>query len=40
VDNEQSYNWLKFGNIKRETESAIVAAGGQAISTSYFKNNI
>jgi hypothetical protein len=26
VDKEQSYRWLKFGNIKGETESAIVAA--------------
>jgi hypothetical protein len=25
VDNEQSYGWLKFGNIKGETESTIVA---------------
>ena len=40
MDNEQSYSWLKFGNVKRETESAIVAARGQAVSTNYFKNNI
>jgi hypothetical protein len=26
VDNEQSYRWLKFGNIKGETGSTIVAA--------------
>jgi len=26
VDIEQSYRWLKSGDIKRETESAIVAA--------------
>ena len=38
VDNEQSYLWLKFGNIKGETESTIVAAQDQAISTNYFKN--
>jgi hypothetical protein len=40
VDNEQSYCWLKFGNIKGETESTIVAAQDQAISTKYFKNKI
>jgi hypothetical protein len=40
VDNEQSYRWLKFGDIKGETESTIVAAGDQAISTNYFKNKI
>jgi hypothetical protein len=37
---EQSYRWLKFGNIKGETESTIVAVQDQAISTNYFKNNI
>jgi hypothetical protein len=36
VDNEQSYPWLKFGKIKGETESIIVAAQDQAISTNYF----
>jgi hypothetical protein len=38
VDNEQSYLWLKFGSIRGETESAVVAAQDQAISTYYFKN--
>jgi hypothetical protein len=38
VDKEQSYRWLKFGDIKGETESTIVAA--QAISTNYFKRKI
>jgi len=37
VDIEQSYRWLKSGDIKGETESTIVAAQGQAISTNYFK---
>ena len=37
VDIEQSYGWLKSGDIKGETESAIVAAQDQAISTNYFK---
>jgi hypothetical protein len=26
VDNEQSYRWLKFGNMKGETESTVVEA--------------
>jgi hypothetical protein len=34
VDKEQSYRWLKFGDIKRETESTIVAAQDQAVSTN------
>jgi hypothetical protein len=38
VDSEQSYQWLKFGNIKGETESTIVAALDHAINTNYFKN--
>ena len=40
VDIEQSYRWLKYGDIKGETESTIVAAQDQAISTKYFKNKI
>ena len=36
VDIEQSYRWLKSGDIKGETESTIVAAQDQAISTNYF----
>ena len=40
VDTEQSYLWLKSGDIKGETESTIVAAQDQAISTNYFKNKI
>jgi hypothetical protein len=36
--NEQSYQWLKFGDIKGETESTIVAAKDQAISTNYKKH--
>jgi len=39
VDIEQSYRWLKFGDTKGETESTIVAAQDQAISTNYFKKN-
>jgi hypothetical protein len=41
VDIEQSNRWLKFGDIKGETESTIVAAQDQVlISTNYFKNKI
>jgi hypothetical protein len=40
VDKKQSYRWLKFGHIKGETESTIVAAQDQAISTNYFKRRI
>jgi hypothetical protein len=40
VDIEQSYLWLKSGDIKGETGSTIVAAQDQAISTNYFKNKI
>jgi hypothetical protein len=34
------YRWLKFGDIKGETDSTIVAAQEQAISTNYFKRKI
>jgi hypothetical protein len=37
VDKEQSYRWLKFGDIKGETESITVANQDQAISTNNFK---
>jgi hypothetical protein len=40
VGNEQSYRPLKFGNMKGERESTIVAAQDKAISTNYFKNKI
>jgi hypothetical protein len=40
VNEEQSYRWLKFGDIKAETESTIVAAQDQTISTKYFKRKI
>jgi hypothetical protein len=40
VNTEQSYRWLKYGDIKGETESTIVAAQDQAIRTNYFKNKI
>jgi hypothetical protein len=37
INKEQSYRWLKFGDIKGETESVIMATQDQAISTNYFK---
>ena len=40
VDIEQSYRWLKSGDIKGKTGSTIVAAQYQTISTNYFKNKI
>ena len=40
VDIEQSYRWLKSGDIKGETESTIMADRNQTISTNYFKNKI
>jgi hypothetical protein len=40
VDIEKSYRWLKYGDIKGEKESTIVAAQDETISTNYFKNNI
>jgi hypothetical protein len=40
ADNEKSYRWLKFGDIKGETESTIMTSQDQAASTNYFKNKI
>jgi hypothetical protein len=40
VDDEHSYQWLKFGEMKGRTESTIFTAQDQAISTNYFKNKI
>jgi hypothetical protein len=40
VDKEQSYRWLKFGDIKGETESKVEAAQDQAGSRNYFKRKI
>ena len=37
VDIEQSYRWLKSGDIKGETESTKLAAQDKAISKNYFK---
>jgi hypothetical protein len=40
VDKEQSYRWLKFGDVKGETESTIVTAQDQAVSTNYFMRKV
>jgi len=40
VDIEQSYRWLKSGEIKGETENKVVAGQDQAISSKYFKKKI
>jgi hypothetical protein len=40
IDKEHSYRWLKFGDIKGETESTIMTAQDQAIITNYFKKKI
>jgi hypothetical protein len=40
ADTEQSYRWLKFGDIKGQRESVIKAAQDQETSTNYFKKNI
>jgi hypothetical protein len=40
VDKEQPYRLLKFRDIKGETESTVVAAQDQIISTNYFRRNI
>jgi hypothetical protein len=37
---EQSYLWLKFGDIKGETESTTMVAQDQEISTNYFNRKI
>jgi hypothetical protein len=37
MNKEQSYQWLKFGDVKGETESTIMAAQDQEISTNYFE---
>jgi REP element-mobilizing transposase RayT len=40
VDKEQSYRWLKFGDLKGYSESTIVTAQYLALSSSYFKRKI
>jgi hypothetical protein len=37
MDIEQSYRWLKSGDIKGETECTILATQDQAISINYFR---
>ena len=40
VDAELTFQWLKNGSLKGETESLIVAAQDQAISTNYIRKRI
>jgi hypothetical protein len=40
VDKEESYQWLKFGDIRGETEHTAVAAQDQALSRDCFKKTI
>jgi hypothetical protein len=40
VDKEQSYRWLKFRDIKGQTDSTIVAAQDQSVNTNLFKRKI
>jgi hypothetical protein len=40
VDKKQFYLWLKCGDIKGGTESTVVAAQDQALSTNCFKKNV
>jgi hypothetical protein len=40
MDREQTFQCLKFGDIKGETESLIVGAQDQALGTSYFKRKV
>lgn len=40
INREMSYSWLKNGDLKGETESVIVAAQDQAITTNYIKAKI
>jgi hypothetical protein len=40
VDTEQSYQWLKSGDIKGEMEGTTMADHDQALNKNCFKNNI
>jgi hypothetical protein len=40
LNKEQSYRWLKFGDIKGETGSTIVAAKNQVLSTNCLRKKI
>ena len=37
---EKTWTWLRKGNLKRETESLIIAAQNNAIRTNYIKAKI
>ena len=40
IDKSVTFSWLKYGHIKSETESLIIAAQDQAIATNIIKANI
>jgi hypothetical protein len=40
VDREQTYRWMKFGDIKVGTESLIVATQDQALGTNFIKRKV
>ena len=40
LSQEQSYRWLKFGDVKRETGSRLVAAQYQAFSTNCLESKM
>jgi hypothetical protein len=37
VDKAETYRWLKFGDIKGETENTVVSVQDEVLSTKYFK---
>ena len=39
-DEENSWNWLKNGYLKKETEGTILAAQDQALRTNWIKSNV
>ena len=39
-DEENSWNWLKNGYLKKETEGTILAAQDQALRTNWVKSNV
>ncbi|KAF2882012.1 hypothetical protein ILUMI_24160 [Ignelater luminosus] len=40
IDKEQTYRWLRKGELKGETESLIIAAQDETINTRYHKKNL
>ena len=40
IKTDESWNWLRRGELKRETESLILAAQEQGLNTNYVKKNV